>query len=418
METIKRPLDGVKVVELATFIAAPSCTRYLADLGAEVIKVESPAGDNLRYTAINEGRPTGDLENTCFDCDNANKKGICLNIKTPEGREVLEKLIAESDIFVTNVRHKSLVRDGLDYDTLKVKYPKLVMGYVTGYGENGPDKDLPGFDFTAFFARGGILGTLMDKDAVPMLTIPGFGDHPVGLYLANGILAALYRARETGKGDKVTVSLFHSAIWAIAIMLQGAQYGMDATRYPMSRKDIANPLTVVHKTKGGRWIQFAAPAYNLMYNRFVTALGREDLVDHPDYATAAACKAHTAQLVEILSAEFAKHTMDDIAAMFARADIAYDRVQHIKEVLDDPQALENMYIVPMANRDGTITKQPATPIRFATAGPACIEDIAPTMDRQAPLVGEHSAEILKEHGYSDEEIQKFLDDKVIYIDKL
>ena len=206
MENTKRPLDGVRVVELATFIAAPSCARYLADLGAEVVKVEAPSGDPLRYTAINEGRPTGDLENTSFDVDNANKSSICLNTKTPEGREALEKLIARADVFITNVRHKSLVKSGLDYDTLKVKYPKLVMGYVTGYGEEGPDKDLPGFDFTAFFARGGIIGTLFDKDSMPMLTIPGFGDHPVGMYLANGILAALLRARETGRGDKVTVS--------------------------------------------------------------------------------------------------------------------------------------------------------------------------------------------------------------------
>jgi len=104
--------------------------------------------------------------------------------------------------------------------------------------------------------------------------------------------------------------------------------------------------------------------------------------------------------------------------MFARADIAYDRVQHIKEVLDDPQALENMYIVPMANKDGTVTKQPATPIRFALTEPTCIEDIAPTMDRQAPMVGEHSAEILREYGYSDADIERFLADKVITIEKL
>ena len=164
METVKRPLEGVKVVELATFIAAPSCARYLADLGAQVVKVEAPGGDPLRYTAINEGRPTGDYENISFDLDNANKEGICLNTKSPEGREALEKLIAQADVFITNVRHKSLVKSCLDYDTLKVKYPKLVVGYVTGYGEEGPDKDLPGFDFTAFAARGGILGTLMDTD--------------------------------------------------------------------------------------------------------------------------------------------------------------------------------------------------------------------------------------------------------------
>lgn len=193
------------------------------------------------------------------------------------------------------------------------------------------------------------------------------------------------------------------------------QYGDE---YPKTRKNPGSPVMDTFKSSDDKWFYMSILEPDRYNNALFKELGREDLVDHPDYSTAAASKAHSAELVEILSAEFAKHTMDDIAAMFARADIAYDRVQHIKEVLDDPQALENMYIVPMANRDGTITKQPATPIRFATAEPTCIEDIAPTMDRQAPLVGEHSAEILKEYGYSDEEIQKFLDDKVIYIDKL
>ena len=400
MESIKRPLDGVKVVELATFIAAPSCTRYLADLGAEVIKVESPAGDNLRYTAINEGRPTGDLENTSFDCDNANKKGICLNIKTPEGREVLEKLIAESDIFVTNVRHKSLVRDGLDYDSLKVKYPKLVMGYVTGYGENGPDKDLPGFDFTAFFARGGILGTLMDKDAVPMLTIPGFGDHPVGLYLANGILAALYRARETGKGDKVTVSLFHSAIWAIAIMLQGAQYGMDATRYPMSRKDIANPLTVVHKTKDGRWIQFAAPAYNLMYNRFVTALGREDLVDDPRYFPQANLQNNLHEFYDMLVAQVATKTLDEWCDIFKKADIPYAIAQTWDELLQDEQAWDANCFYKMHYPTGNDRTLVRPPILF--------QDTPLPEYKRGPYLGEQTEEILASLGYTEAQIQAMM----------
>lgn len=234
MSEVKRPLEGVKVLELATFIAAPCCARFLADLGAEVIKVEAPAGDPLRYTAVNEGRPQDQKENTSYDLENAGKTCVCLNTKTPAGREALEKLIAEADIFITNWRQNPLKKAGLDYETLHAKYPRLVYGFVSGYGEKGPDKDLPGFDFTAFFARGGILGTLFDKDALPMLTIAGFGDHQVGMYLASGVLAALYRARETGIGDRVVVSLFHSAIWDVSLLLQASQYGDPTTQYPLS----------------------------------------------------------------------------------------------------------------------------------------------------------------------------------------
>ena len=201
MAGLRRPLEGVKVVELATFIAGPCCARYLADLGAEVIKVESPKGDPLRFTAVNEGRPFGDAEDTSFTVENTGKKCVTLDTKSEAGRGALEKLIAEADIFITNIRPNGLKRSNLDYETLHAKYPKLVFGYVSGYGEKGPDKDLPGFDFTAYFARGGIMGTMYDVDSMPMSPIAGFGDHQVGMYLASGILAALYRARETGEGD-------------------------------------------------------------------------------------------------------------------------------------------------------------------------------------------------------------------------
>ena len=146
-----RPLTGVRVVELATFIAAPCCARYLADLGADVIKVERPRGDDLRYTAVNEGRPFGDAEDTSFTLENTGKRCITLDTKSAAGREALEKLIAQSDVFLTNWRQPALERAALDYESLKAKYPKLVYGIVSGYGEKGPDKDLPGFDFTAYF---------------------------------------------------------------------------------------------------------------------------------------------------------------------------------------------------------------------------------------------------------------------------
>lgn len=401
MDAMTRPLEGIKVVELATFIAAPSCTRYLADLGADVIKVEAPGGDPLRYTAINEGRPTGDLENTSFDLDNANKRAICLNTKSPEGREVLEKLIADADIFVTNVRHKSLVKLGLDFDSLKVKYPKLVMGYVTGYGDKGPDQDLPGFDFTAFFARGGITGTMFDKDAVPMLTIPGFGDHPVGLYLANGLIAALFRAFRTGKGDKVTVSLFHAAIWATSIMLQGAQYGAEATRYPMSRKDISNPLTVIHKTKDARWLQFAAPAYNASYNRFVTAIGHEELVDDPRFFPQANLQNNLHQFYDMLVETVATKNLDEWCEIFKVADIPYAIAQTWDELLVDPQAWGSDCFYKMSYPTGNDRTLVRPPIMF--------QDTPLPEYNRGPYLGEQTESILTELGYSEADITAMME---------
>ena len=244
MSNVKKPLEGVKVVELATFIAAPCTARFLADLGADVIKVEAPMGDPLRYTAANEGRPLDQKENTSYDLENAGKRCIALNIKSPEGREALEKLIASADVFITNNRQPSLRKNQLDYDTIHAKYPSLVYGFISGYGEKGPDKDLPGFDFTAFYARGGILGPLRDKTSTPMLTVQGFGDHQVSMNLAAGVLAALYKAKMTGEGDQVVVSLFHSAVWDVSLMLQSSQYGADSCKFPMERWENGNPLTM------------------------------------------------------------------------------------------------------------------------------------------------------------------------------
>lgn len=401
MPTLPRPLEGVRVVELATFIAAPSCGRYLADLGARVVKVEAPAGDPLRRTAVNEGRPAGDLENTSFDLDNAGKQAVCLDTKSPQGREALEKLLAQADVFITNVRWRSLVKSGLDWETLKAKYPKLVMGYVTGYGEKGPDKDLPGFDFTAYFARGGILGTLFDKDSAPMLTMPGFGDHPVGLYLASGLLAALYRAEKTGRGDLVTVSLFHSAIWAVSTMLQSAQYGQDATRYPMSRKDIANPFTVAHKTSDGRWIQFAAPAYDVLYDKFVSALGRPDLAGDPRFFPQANLQANLHEFYDILAGEVAKRTLDEWCAAFKAADIPYAVAQTWDELLEDPQAWAADCFYRMSYPTGAERTLVRPPVLFS--------DTPLPEYRRGPYQGEQTEAVLAELGYSAEQIRAMLE---------
>ena len=343
----------------------------------------------------------GDLENTSFDLDNANKRDICLNTKTPEGREALEKLIARADIFITNVRYKSLIKSGLDWETLKAKYPRLVMGYVTGYGEKGPDKDLPGFDFTAYFARGGILGTLFDKDSSPMLTMPGFGDHPVGMYLASGLLAALYRAEKTGRGDMITVSLFHSAIWAVSTMLQSAQYGQSAAIYPMSRKDIANPFTVAHKTKDGRWIQFAAPAYDALYNRFVAALGRPDLADDPRFFPQANLQSHLHEFYDLLVNEVAQKTLDEWCAAFKAADIPYAVAQTWDELLEDPQAWAADCFYKMHYDNGNDRTLVRPPVLFA-------DTPLPEYNR-GPYMGEQTESVLAELGYSEEQIKAMME---------
>ena len=400
MRNTKRPLEGVKVVELATFIAGPCCARYLADLGAEVIKVESPKGDPLRYTAVNEGRPFGDKDDTTFAVENTGKKCVTLDTKSENGRAALEKLIAECDIFITNIRQNGLKRSGLDYETLSARYPKLVFGYISGYGEKGPDKDLPGFDFTAYFSRGGIAGTMYDVDSMPLSPIAGFGDHQVGMFLASGVIAALYRARETGVGDMVTVSLFHTALWDIALYLQANQYGDPSTQYPISRKLTSNPLNVSHKTKEGKWVQIAMPQYDALYNKFMGVIEREDLVDDKRFYPQTNLQNNLVEFYQLLDDEIGKYTQDEFCKRMDEADLPYARCQTWDQVLNDPQAWGSDALAKVKMDNGEERTLVRTPVMFS-------DTELPPYERGA-FLGEQTREVLTKLGYSKEQIDAMI----------
>ena len=401
MKERKRPLSGIKVVELATFIAGPCCARYLADLGAEVIKIEAPKGDPLRYTAVNEGRPYGDAEDTSYTLENTGKKIVTLNTKTAGGREALEKLISEADVFITNWRQEPLKRAALDYDTLKQKYPSLVMGYVSGYGEKGPDKDLPGFDFTAYFARGGIMGTLYDRESMPMMPIAGFGDHQVGLYLASGVIAALFHAKETGEGDQVVVSLFHSAVWDVSLFLTASQYGDSSTQFPISRHEIANPLNQNQKTRDGRWFQFSMPAYDALYNKFVEqVLGRPDLVDDPRFYPQTNLQEHLEEFYQILESTIIKEDASYWAEAMTKADLPFALCQTWDEVLEDKQAWASDIFAKVKFPNGNERTMVRTPVLFQ-------ESELPPYER-AHFLGEDTRNVLSQLGYSPEQIDAMI----------
>jgi cinnamoyl-CoA:phenyllactate CoA-transferase len=401
MSEKKRPLEGVKVTELATFIAAPCCTRYLADLGARVVKVETVNGDSVRYLATNEGRPPGDEENTTFTLENAGKECVILNLKTDAGKEAFHKLLAESDVFVTNLRPNALTRAGLDYDTLKTNHPKLVMGVVSGYGEKGPDKDLPGYDFTSYFARGGISGTMYDEDALPMLPIAGFGDHQVGVYLASGILSALYRARETGEGDRVTVSLYQAALWATGIYLTANQYGAASTHYPISRKRLANQLQIAHKTKDGRWVQIALPQYDHFWPIFCGVIGRAELADDARYFPQTNAQENLEEIYGIVGDEFAKRTAEEWQTLLAEADLPFSVCLTWDEILRDEQAWANDYLTNVTFRNGVTRAMVRTPVTFA--------DTPLPPYESAAYLGEHTKEVLARLGYSDAQIEAMIE---------
>lgn len=409
MSTSKKLLEGVKVVELATFIAAATTGRFLADLGADVIKVESAKGDPLRYTAPTEGRPLDMYENTTWELENANKRCISLNMKDPVGKEAFFKLLESADVLITNWRVGALERAGLDYDSLKEKFPKLVYAICTGYGEFGPDKDLPGFDFTSFFARGGYLETLRQKGQVPMNVVPGLGDHNVGMNLAAGVLAALYHAKVTGKGEKVETSLFESAIHNMGMMIQAAQYEEVGEKYPINIRNANNPLNAAWETKEGRYIQTCMPDYNVYFKKFLTALGREDIVDDERYFPVQNLHKNNlgTEMYDICMEQFKKKTVEEWEKILTEFDIAHSLAKNWEELLVDDQAWANDCFYKMNYDNGNERTLVRLPVKFREMG-------TPEYNK-GPLIGEHGAEVLKEIGYSDEEVKDLLENKVLYV---
>lgn len=406
---MSKPLEGIRVVELATFIAAASAGRFMADLGADVIKIESAKGDPLRHTAPSEGRPLDMYENTTWDLENGNKRCISLNMKDPAGKEAFFKLLDTADVLITNWRVQALERAGLDYETLKVKYPKLVYAICTGYGEYGPDKDLPGFDFTAFFARGGYLDSLRQRGTVPMNVVPGLGDHNVGMNLAAGICAALLQAKLKGVGEKVETSLFESAIFNMGMMIQASNYEGIAQNYPIDVRKAANPFNAAWRTKDDRFIQTCMPDFNTYYKAFITAIGREDLADSQDYFPILTCqeKGLTSELYDIVMEAFSKKTVEEWTPILEKADIPFALAKNWMEIRNDKQAEANNCFYDMTYSNGNTRRLVRLPVKFQEMG-------VPEY-KAGPLIGEQGYEVLKELGYEEAQIKEMQDKGALFV---
>ncbi len=408
MEEVKRPLEGIKVLEMATFIAVPAVGRILADLGAEVVKIESAKGDNLRYTAPNEGRPADPHEDINFDLENSGKKGIVVDLRTDKGREILFKLLDDTDVFLTNWRPQALARKNLTYDDLKDRYPSLVYASLTGYGEKGPDKDLPGFDYTAFFARSGWSGSLYQKGTVPSNLIPALGDHQGALALTVGVLAALFRAKTTGKGEKVTTNLLHTAVWVQSFQIQGAQYGSEfgGVSYPFDRRDNQLPYQPAVQTKDDRFLQVMGPNFDIYYPLILKAIGREDVLSDPVLSDQKEMirTGRVGEAYDIIQAGFKTKTAAEWEPILTELDIPFSLCKTYEEVVDDEQAWANHVFCEVDYPRGK---------KALVRPPIDFEETPLPPYEKAPLLGADTKAVLADLGYSDDEIASMIADKTV-----
>lgn len=406
---MKKPLEGIKVVELSTYVAAPVCGRILADWGAEVIKVESLKGDVFRTFGRGQDVPANEDENPLFDMANTGKKAIALDLKTEKGLEILHQLLADADVFLTNNRIKALERQGLDYDTLKQKYPALIYAVLTGFGDTGPDVDRPGFDTVAFWASGGFLAdmSIKSENSYPVATPAAVGDISSGTILFGGIMAALFNRQKTGKGDRVTTSLFGSAVWFMGYMNIIAQkkYGY---RYPRERHE-GNPMAMPYKTKDEEWIMISILEHERYYPVLCEMLGIEEYIDDPRFISKQALlnMENRKALVEILELRFILKNADEWVKLLTENDIVHDRLRHFKEITEDPQAIINNFVSEVTFHNGEKAMLPRPSVQSQNLG-------VPDYNR-GPWLGENTLELLSELGYDETNVNDLVASQVIKI---
>ena len=394
------PLAGIKVVEMCTYVAGPATVRVLSDMGAEVIKIEAPVGDAQRTQGAAFGAKKTETEDPTFDLNNTNKNLICVNTKTPEGLEIFDKLVADADIFVTNTRTKSLKKFGMDYETMHAKYPGLIWAQMRGYGEYGVEKDSPGYDAVCWAARGGVAGTFCERGTSPAIAPQAFGDYNCAIMLAAGILGALVNKLRTGKGDKVTVNLYHGALWAGGIGIVATQFG---SPYPKSRTSVPSPFNNTYKTKDDKWIYICQPNHNKYYNEMMEIIGRPDMKDDPRFCRMEEIKPFTHhELVEILDEGFSKKIFAEWDPILREHQVPFQTVFDYKDICADDEAYDNdglrtVHYDAFGDRATT-----TIPIRYDSFGD-------PPMILAKPL-GYHTAEYMGKLGYDDDQI-KSLEDK-------
>lgn len=389
-----KPLEGIKVVELSTMLAGPMTGRIFAEWGADVIKVETLNGDAWRKQSGTTLSPCTETANPNFDMQNLNKRFVSLNLRTEAGREVMDKLLEQADVFLTNFRVQALEGMGLAYEQLKPRYPRLIHASVLGYGAEGPDKDRPGYDYTVFFSRTGMMADLPPAGAGPLVPIGGIGDHSVAVALAGGVCAALYSRTVTGAGDKVDVSLLQSGIF---ILSTGILNGFNGRVLPRTRYDCGHAGSNTYQGSDGEWFYLACIDYR-RFPELCELLGVPEIARDPKYATNAAYYANRTELTKVFDDIFIQKPVSYWHELFEAHDMPHEILRHFKDVPYDPQVQANHYTYFHEYEDGTKTVFANGPVHFGSIDPETIPC------RTSGPVGRDTVEVLGELGYTAEQI--------------
>jgi crotonobetainyl-CoA:carnitine CoA-transferase CaiB-like acyl-CoA transferase len=388
------PLKGIKVVEMGIWVAGPAAAAVLGDWGAEVIKIENPAGGDPVRALMAMGIPLQLPANPAVELDNRNKRSVTVNVQTPEGQAVVRRLLRDADVFVSNLRAAALKRVGLAYEDLRAEHPRLIYATLSGYGTRGPEKDRAAFDYAAFWARAGAMASLGEPEGPPPSQRPAMGDHPAGLSLAGGVAAALYHRERTGEGQELHLSLFHAGLWMMATDVETCL--LTGFGPPKTGRAVPNPLWNHYKAQDGQWFHLVMLQADRYWPGFCQAIGQPDLLGDARYADVVVRAQHSLELITLLDDIFASKPLAEWAELFDRFELVWGPVQSITDVVRDPQARALGVFSKVPHRTGEDIEVLRSPIEFSTT-PSSIR-------RAGPELGEHTEEVLLEHGYTWEDI--------------
>jgi len=397
-----RLFAGLKVIDCASFIAAPAAATVLSDFGAEIIKLEPlGGGDPYRNLSTLPGYPVS-KHNYAWMLDARNKKSLSIDLAKPEGQTILRRLVATADIFITNYPFPVRSRLKIAQHDLAPLNERLIYASFTGYGETGEEVNKPGFDSNAWWGRSGLMDMVRpDSEIAPARSVPGMGDHASAMSLLSGILMALYRREKTGKGGKISTSLVANGVWSNACFAQAALCGADVKIRP-SRDQAVNALANHYQCKDGRWLILSLLNEERQWPVLAKCLGRSDLVEDPRFAEKNNRHANAQALIRLFDDAFATKPLSDWRRILDEAGLVFGVVATVNDIPNDRQMLDTGVLIPFAG-DTMLT----------ISSPVWLEGEDKVRPRHPPSVGQHTDEVLRTVGYDKVEIDQLRANNVV-----